>query len=72
MKHLQNLQDIAEKNSGSRTATTGYNPSVDYVYGLLNKYNSYFDVKKKNLIWFNSKSKYTFFLFLAQDTKFYV
>ena len=44
MKHLQNLQDIANNNDGSRTATTGYNPSVDYVYNLLNKYKSYFDV----------------------------
>jgi len=35
MEHLESLQAIADDNSGSRTAITGFNSSVDYVWDLL-------------------------------------
>ena len=41
VNHLKSLETIAFQNSGSRTALTGYNASVDYVISQLEQHTDY-------------------------------
>lgn len=46
MGHLQELNNIAKSNGGTRTSdSAGFDKSVDYVYNKLKKYSNYFNVE---------------------------